>query len=204
MSKRALLIFTRNPEYGKVKTRLAKTIGSHKALAIYKFLLTHTAKITHNLQVDKFVYYSENIWPEDVWESRCYQKRLQHGDNLGVRMKNAFEEAFNENYEQVVIIGSDNYDIGAAHIEKAFKKLNAHDVVIGPAEDGGYYLLGLNFLITDIFYNKQWGNPTVLQDTLAQLDDYKLHQLQSLNDVDVYEDIAHNPVFEPFLKPLNQ
>ncbi len=109
-TKNLLLIFTRNPELGKVKTRLASTVGDQNALDIYKFLLQHTKKITKDLNVDKAVYYSVKIRENDIWNATVYQKHQQHGDDLGMRMQNAFQHAFNCGYEKVIIIGSDLYD----------------------------------------------------------------------------------------------
>lgn len=204
MSKQLLIIFTRNPVLGKVKTRLAKTVGDQTALDIYKFLLNYTVAITKNLKSDKAVYYSENIQENDLWDSATYQKKLQQGNDLGERMQQAFESAFREGYEKVMIIGSDLYDIQSQHIEKAFEELEKNEVVIGPAEDGGYYLLGMNTLIANAFKKKSWGTETVLKDTLNDLDTRSVALMKDvLNDIDVYEDIAHNDVFQPFLKQIN-
>ena len=106
-SKKALIIFTRNPELGKVKTRLAKTIGDEAALEIYKFLLSHTEKITKDLKVDKYLFYSENIHRDDLWNSDVFRKKLQKGEDLGERMQEAFSDLFDMGYERLVIIGSD-------------------------------------------------------------------------------------------------
>ena len=95
MSKNLLLVFTRNPELGKVKTRLAKTIGDQKALDIYKLLLHYTKKTIQNINCDKAVYYSEAIQENDIWENSKFQKNLQNGKDLGDRMCNAFKNAFN-------------------------------------------------------------------------------------------------------------
>ena len=85
-SKKALIIFTRNPELGKCKTRLAKTIGNENALEVYKYLLNHTASISKNVTADRYVFYSENIINEDLWDSNIFRKKLQKGDDLGQRM----------------------------------------------------------------------------------------------------------------------
>ena len=82
-SKKALIIFTRNPELGKVKTRLAKSIGDESALNIYKFLLKHTVKITEDLNVDKYIFYSETIHRDDIWDVNIFRKKLQSGNDLG-------------------------------------------------------------------------------------------------------------------------
>jgi len=152
MQKNLLLIFTRNPEIGKVKTRLAKTIGNEKALEIYILLLEKTKEITKDLNCDKAVYYSVKIRENDIWDENIYQKHQQKGEDLGIRMQNAFLKGFNDGYEKIMIVGSDLFDITPNHINEAFEKLNSNDVVIGPAEDGGYYLLGMKKNHPAIFF----------------------------------------------------
>ena len=198
--KNLLLIFTRNPELGKSKTRLAKTIGDQTALEIYKFLLKRTQEIAVKVNADKAVYYSVKVRNNDIWDSSIYQKYQQFGEDLGVRMKNAFKNGFDAGYKKVIIVGSDLYDLSSKIIDSAFQKLESNDFVIGPAEDGGYYLLGMNFLQEDIFENKDWGTETVRKDTLVNLKDKKVFLLQMINDVDVFEDIEHHPAFQHFLK----
>ena len=199
MTKNLLLIFTRNPELGKVKTRLAKTIGNEKALEVYKFLLNKTKEVTKNLAADKAVYYSVKIRKNDIWDASIYQKHQQIGDDLGERMHNAFKEGFNAGYDKVAIVGSDLFDITPKHIEDAFEKLDSNDAVIGPAEDGGYYLLATNKLYPEIFKNKDWGNSTVRASTLADLQKQNVFLLDALNDVDFFEDIKDHKAFQRFL-----
>jgi len=199
MSKNLLLIFTRNPALGKVKTRLAKTIGNEKALTIYEFLLDHTKKVTENLNCDKAVYYSVKVREHDLWNPAVYQKKQQSGDDLGIRMQNAFQNSFDAGYQKVMIVGSDLVDLSEEIIEKGFLQLDTNDVVIGPAEDGGYYLLGMKYLHSKIFEHKDWGTSTVRRDTLFNLQDKKVHLLEELNDVDVFEDIKDHPTFQQFL-----
>ena len=199
-SKNLLLIFTRNPELGKCKTRLAATVGDITALEIYKFLLKHTASLTKNIYAEKQVYYSEEIWEEDTWDNDIYNKRLQEGSDLGERMNNAFREGFTADFEHIIIIGSDMYDLAQEEIENAFIKLDTNDFVIGPATDGGYYLLGMKTIHSKLFKNKIWGTNTVLQDTLNDLKNTKTHILEAKNDVDIYEDIKDIEVFKPFIK----
>ncbi|MGJ8761562.1 TIGR04282 family arsenosugar biosynthesis glycosyltransferase [Polaribacter sp. R2A056_3_33] len=199
-SKNLLLIFTRNPELGKAKTRLAKTVGDEKALEIYKFLLEKTRNISSEVTSDKAVYYSVKIRENDIWDAKSYQKHQQVGEDLGIRMLNAFKNSFDAGYKKVMIIGSDLYDLTSKNIENAFKKLDTNDVVLGPAEDGGYYLLGMNALQENIFKNKDWGTASVRKDTLTDLQDKAVFLLEELNDVDVFEDIEHHPAFVQFLQ----
>jgi rSAM/selenodomain-associated transferase 1 len=201
-NKNCLIIFTRNPELGKGKRRLAATVGDQAALDIYCFLLNHTRSITMDLKVNKQVWYSEKVHENDSWNKTVYQKQVQNGKDLGMRMKHAFNTAF-QNHNLVIIIGSDMYDMLQVDIEEAFYQLEKHDAVIGPAEDGGYYLIGFKKrLVGGIFDNKEWGTPSVLKDTLADLVNVNYALLKERNDVDVYEDIKDIPVFQPFLKHL--
>jgi hypothetical protein len=201
-NKNLLLIFTRNPALGKVKTRLAKTIGDETALEIYKFLLNKTKEVSLKVTADKAVYYSVKIRENDIWDENKYQKHLQVGEDLGVRMQNAFKNSFEAGYQKVMIIGSDLYDLSPLIIENAFKELDTNEVVIGPAIDGGYYLLGMNSLQEHIFENKDWGTSSVFKNTLEDLKDKKVFLLEALNDVDVFEDIEHHPAFQHFFKDL--
>jgi rSAM/selenodomain-associated transferase 1 len=200
MSKNLLLVFTRNPALGKVKTRLAKTVGNATALKIYIFLLERTRDIAVKVAADRAVYYSVKIRENDIWDASIFQKHQQIGEDLGIRMLHAFKNGFKAGYEKVMIIGSDLYDLTAETIENAFIALEKNEVVIGPAEDGGYYLLGMNSLEEKVFKNKDWGTKTVRKDTLEDLKDKKVFLLGELNDVDVFEDIEHHPAFQTFLK----
>jgi rSAM/selenodomain-associated transferase 1 len=200
MSKNLLLVFTRNPTLGKVKTRLAKTVGDKTALEIYTFLLEKTRDIAAKVTADKAVYYSVKIRENDIWDATIFQKHQQVGEDLGIRMLHAFKNGFETGYEKVLIIGSDLYDLTADTIANAFLALDKNDLVIGPAEDGGYYLLGMNSLEEKVFKNKDWGTATVRKDTLEDLKDKKVFLLAPLNDVDVFEDIKHHPAFQKFLK----
>ncbi|TKD60982.1 TIGR04282 family arsenosugar biosynthesis glycosyltransferase [Flavobacterium sp. ASW18X] len=200
MQKNLLLIFTRNPELGKCKTRLAATVGDQAALDIYNFLLQHTAKVTSQLSCDKAVYYSEEIWQNDVWDANTYEKKLQEGSDLGEKMINAFKEGFAAGYKNIIVIGSDLYDIQPKDLNHAFEQLGEHDFVVGPAEDGGYYLLGMNKLLPSLFSNKEWGTDSVLQNTLQDLQKETYFLLEEKNDVDYFEDVKDIPAFDPFIK----
>ena len=107
-------------------------------------------------------------------------------------MRNAFQNAFESGYEKVVLIGSDLYDLTSAHIEQAFQQLNSNDLIIGPAEDGGYYLLGMKTLQPKIFDNKKWGSSSVLNDTLADIEKLNVHLLETRNDIDTFDDLQKN------------
>lgn len=201
-SKSLLLIFTRNPELGKCKTRLAATIGDQKALNIYNFLLRHTVAVTKGVKAVKQVWYSEEIWENDIWDARVFIKKLQQGSDLGARMALAFKEGFAAGFERIIIIGSDMYDLTTTDIDQAFTALATEEVVIGPAQDGGYYLLGMTRFTNAIFQQKAWGTDTVLKDTLADLHPKNVHQLETRNDIDLYEDIKDIKAFQPYLDTI--
>lgn len=202
VSKKALIVFTRNPELGKCKTRLAATIGDKSALDVYRFLLDHTVKITSPLSADVYVYYSEKIREIDIWDTSIFRKKQQQGLDLGAKMQHAFTEVFGMGYQKAIIIGSDMYDINTQDLEDAFLTLEHNNFVVGPAQDGGYYLLGMKQLKTSLFKNKKWGTTTVLSDTLQNLTLEKVSILPEKNDVDYFEDIKDIKVFEKFFNHL--
>lgn len=198
--KNLLLIFTRNPILGQCKTRLAASIGDQSALEIYKFLLLHTQKITKGLGVTKQVCYSDYLGENDIWDIQGYHKTVQTGNGLGERMANAFRQGFKQDYKKIIIIGSDMYDLKEEDLKEAFAALETHDYVVGPALDGGYYLLGMTNFNPSLFKDKPWGTDTVLEKTLKDLKMEKYFLMTPKNDIDRYEDIKDLEVFKPFLK----
>lgn len=194
MSKNVVIAFTRNPEIGKVKTRLAKHIGNEVALDVYKLLLKHTEQVLRAVNCTIAVYYSNQITRNDIWDDATYTKYVQNGEDLGERMCNAFAEQFNLKYDKVVIVGSDVFDLKPQHITQAFEALEQSDAVIGPAKDGGYYLLGMKQLFPEVFKNKKWGTETVFNDTFKDLKFYNIKILETLNDIDTFEDLKAYPI----------
>lgn len=193
MNKNLIIVFVRTPELGKVKTRLAKSIGDVSALTIYKLLLKHTETVLHDLSFDKVVYYSEKVEENDFWEARLFEKKRQKGADLGKRMQHAFETAFEQGYQKVLIIGSDLFDLKSIHITTAFEALENHDLTIGPSLDGGYYLLGMKELYPAVFKNKKWGTDSILENTLKDLQQQNVKLLEALNDIDTFEDLQQQP-----------
>ncbi len=188
----AIIIFVRHPELGKVKTRLAATIGNEKALAVYEFLLLHTFGLIKDLNTPVYVFYADNIIREDIWVSENVIKRLQQGNDLGDRMANAFTEVFKTGCSKVIIIGSDCYDLTTDLINEAFLRLEKNDIVIGPAKDGGYYLLGMNAPFKNLFQNIEWSTSTVLKKTIEKIEQnkYSVLNLPMLTDIDTEQDIS--------------
>jgi rSAM/selenodomain-associated transferase 1 len=187
----ALIIFVRNAEKGKVKSRLAKDLGDDKTLRVYNFLLQYTRDIAISCHCSHFVFYSSYIHVNDVFDDGHFTKFAQEGANLGQRMMNAFKKVFDLGCKKVCITGSDCYELQTQVLDEAFEKLEATDVVIGPASDGGYYLLGMKQLHADLFSQKDWGTSSVLDDTMASLTKARLSctELTVLNDIDTIEDL---------------
>ena len=189
--KRGLIIFVRKPELGKVKTRLAAAVGDDRALFIYKNLLQHTFLISKATDADKFVFYANEIEQNDIWDAHRFFKEMQSNDDLGGKMKEAFESLFKKEYTMVVIIGSDCFELTTQIIEQAFLSLDNNELVIGPAKDGGYYLLGMKRLHENLFLNKKWSTENVFADTIDMIEQegltYKV--LPILTDVDEENDL---------------
>lgn len=139
-----------------------------------------------------------------MWGNAHYQKKLQIGKDLGERMQNAFKEGFHAGFEKIIVIGSDMYNLAQHDLEEAFAKLDGYDYVVGPAEDGGYYLLGMKSLNKALFRDKEWGTDTVLADTLQDLKAENVALLDERNDVDYYDDIKDIKAFAPFIKHIKQ
>lgn len=198
--KKLLLIFTRNPELGKVKTRLAATIGDSVALEIYKDLIQQTVNASKDLKYDKEVHYAEELKNNDAWDNEIFIKKSQSGLDLGSRMENAFKQGFQNSYEQIIIIGSDLPEISEQILTDAFSALNKHDFVIGPASDGGYYLLGMKSLHPEIFKNKVWSTDSVFKDTLENIKTESVKILETRNDIDTYKDLAEFEKYQEYLK----
>jgi uncharacterized protein len=193
-NKHLLIIFYRNPELGRVKSRLAVTVGEERALAIYLFMADHTRNVVLSVPVDRVVYYSRFIDSEDNWLNKDFKKRLQCGEDLGERMRCAFEESFKAGYKSVCIIGTDCLELTETILVEALESLKHNDTVIGPAADGGYYLLGMNRFIPEVFDNKKWSTSSVCGETIEDLKQlhcsYRL--LPVLHDVDNESDLPMN------------
>jgi len=195
MTKSLVIVFVKNIKLGTVKTRLAKTIGDYGAFDVYTELVKITEKATEVLDFDKRIYFSNAI-VDAQWKNEI--KMVQSGANLGERMLNAFKEGFADGYEKIVLIGSDLPDIDSTHIKKGIDALNTSEVVFGPAEDGGYYLVGMSKLNTSIFTDKPWSQPNLLKDTLQELhkNNVTVSTLDILNDIDTYEDLIASAFYK--------
>ena len=191
--KSILIVFAKTPILGNVKSRLADKLGDIKTLWVYKQLLKKTKIAIQSIQQNVVVYYlGDRTDFFDQLFLNC-EKHPQEGIDLGERMANAISTEFEKGFNQIIIIGTDMWDLNQENIKKAFKDLNNSDIVIGPASDGGYYLLGIKKMIPDIFQNKKWGSQTVLKETLKDLKNYKVSFLKEKNDIDLLEDLKKHP-----------
>lgn len=189
MEDNALMIFVKNPELGKVKTRLAADLGDATALEIYLALLDHTRRTSLSIQARRYTFYASYVDNMDEWDSRFFAKKLQNGISLGQRMKNAFDEILCS-HRKGVLIGSDCPGITPDLLELANELLEHTDVVLGPAMDGGYYLLGMKKTHAHLFTKMPWSTEKVLPETRQRLKDAGLRwdELPVLADIDKAED----------------
>lgn len=198
-SKNLLIVFVKNIQLGKVKTRLAKTIGDELAYEVYKHLVDITERETNKVRnCDVHIYFSDFITNEQ-WEKNK-NKFVQQGNNLGDRMLNAFKNGFNLGYQNVIGIGSDLPDLSASIITEGFESLKTYQTVFGPAQDGGYYLIGMNTFLPFVFQNKPWSQKKLLNITIAELEEKKhtTKRLRTLNDIDTIEDLRASHINEHF------
>ncbi|RHX94680.1 transferase 1, rSAM/selenodomain-associated protein [Leptospira yasudae] len=191
-NRETLILFLRNPVVGQVKTRLAAGLGNEAALNVYEQLVEITQKQVAGLDLPVRLYF-DSI-PEFVsgkWGNQV-SAHLQSGEDLGFRMSNAFSETFSQGATKAVIIGSDCPDLETKHIREAFSALDQSDAVLGPALDGGYYLLGLKSHLPEIFYEVPWSTDRVFAVTLEklQLSRKNVWILPKLGDVDEPEDLG--------------
>ena len=185
----SLIVFIKNPQLGKVKTRLAETAGPEKALRIYRALLEHTRHLALNLPVRRFLYYSDFIERDDEWQNESFQKEVQHGADLGQRMAGAFQQVLSQS-TKAVIIGSDCASLTVAILREAFAALDDHPFVVGPAADGGYYLLGMRAPTPQLFTAIPWSTDQVFPETIQRITALgaSYHLTPVLSDIDYEED----------------
>ncbi|MBL6955819.1 MAG: TIGR04282 family arsenosugar biosynthesis glycosyltransferase [Chlorobium phaeobacteroides] len=188
-----LIIFTRNPEPGKVKTRLAAATGDAFALALYNRMRGITLKAALESGAELAVFYSDYLPENDCFLAPGIQAFLQEGDDLGSRMLHAFDKGFTEGYRRIALIGTDCPELTGETLRKAFALLNRHGAVIGPATDGGYYLIGMRDLLPDLFINREWSTSRVCNDALNILKQHGVDcaLLQELSDIDTVEDLEN-------------
>ncbi|MFI5172982.1 MAG: TIGR04282 family arsenosugar biosynthesis glycosyltransferase [Chitinophagales bacterium] len=195
MNKRALIIMVKNPVKGKVKTRLAAELGEDKAFDIYLKLLERTNLIAQNINAEKYIFYSDLVSRNDMFDNGKYKKYTQCSGDLGARMDYCFSIPFKNELKEVVMIGADCFELTPEHIEKAFNELATHDFVIGPATDGGYYLIAMKKWNRWILENKPWSTNRLFDETKNEIESKngKLFLLEALSDIDTAEDLFKFP-----------
>lgn len=203
-----LLLFVKSPVKGQVKTRLAAKTDGDFEVELYKCFVEDTLSLAENLDVHlKLCFYPPHKrlnFTKWLGEQYCYTPQV--GDNLGERLRNAFENAFMENFSKVVAIGSDSPDLPLHYLTESFAALTAHDAVVGPAGDGGYYLIGFSKdgFIPEAFGNISWSTDDVYEQSVKILKRHgrKVYLLPLWYDVDTIEDLklllsrAKNTAFE--------
>lgn len=190
-----LLLFVKSPIKGQVKTRLAAETCGDFEVELYKYFVEDTISLTENLDVHLELYFypanTKSTFLKWLGEQHCY--RAQTGNNLGERLRNAFGNAFEEGFSNVVAIGSDSPDLPVHYLTESFEILDAHDTVIGPANDGGYYLIGFSKegFIPDVFDNISWSTDSVFEQTVSILKRHgrKMYLLPLWHDVDTIADL---------------
>ncbi|MGB5971058.1 MAG: TIGR04282 family arsenosugar biosynthesis glycosyltransferase [Spirulinaceae cyanobacterium] len=196
INDKRLIIFSRYPEPGKTKTRMIPVLGAKGAAELQRKMteatLAEAAKLLSNNATKVTVFFAggnQQIMQEWLGTSWLYQPQAE-GD-LGARMHSAFQISFSEGNEKVVIIGIDCPDLNAQLLTEAFQLLSSNDLVLGPAEDGGYYLIGLRCLIPELLQHISWGTSQVFAQTTAIATKLNLATacLPILKDIDRPEDL---------------
>ena len=199
-----LIVFMKNPVIGMVKSRLAMDVGKLAAWQIYVDLVARIQQTTQDYKGAKCVFYDDFIDEKDDWSNDHYRKFLQQGNNIGECMNNSIKSGFNFGSKKVVLIGSDIPNLDLEIINTAFYDLDDVDVVLGPATDGGYYLIGLKSEQPYLFEGISWSTNNVLETTLTKCKTKGLTTslLPKLTDVDTLEDIylLHEELRDHYLR----
>ncbi len=194
LTTNCLIIFTRYPEPGKTKTRLIPALGELGSAQLHRRMAEHTVQQARTLYCAIEVWYvggSEELMQNWLGTDLYYREQLD-GD-LGDRMCAAFRSAFDQGYQTVMLIGTDCPGLTTALLAQGFAELQNQVVTIGPAIDGGYYLIGLQRLVPELFQGISWSTDTVLPETLQIADRLNLDSvlLPCLRDIDLPEDLQY-------------
>ncbi|WP_051676872.1 TIGR04282 family arsenosugar biosynthesis glycosyltransferase [Maridesulfovibrio frigidus] len=193
--KQALLFFVKFPIAGCVKSRLGDDIGYELAARYYSaFVLDLLARIDRH-EIETYIFFDPNH-SVDIYERWLGNRKMipQHGKDLGERMFNAFEDAFKLGYDSCVLIGSDLPDLTAQEINRGMDSLREHPACVGPAKDGGYFLIGFQKeALTKVpFTNMEWSTPKVFTETITKIKSVGLEGfiLQEHADIDTAQDLV--------------
>ena len=193
--RKNVLVFVRVPEPGRVKTRLEGKLSRKAVLRLYQYFVEDILGTLSAGGYDVVICYEppEGRSKMISWLGSDLSFMPQKGASLGERMEKAFADVFSEGVHQAVLIGSDFPDLDGSIIEEAFQTLASHDLAVGPAVDGGYYLIGFNegSFSPQIFHNIPWGTPSVFQHTVLSAEKSKLRMqvLPKWQDIDTFDDL---------------
>jgi rSAM/selenodomain-associated transferase 1 len=193
--KRCVILFVKFPEKGQVKSRLAQLMDEDLVLRLYENMVLDTIDMLIRGRFPLRICFTPPDARDRIleWLGQGYRAFPQTGDDLGDRMENAFERVFSEGVEDALLIGSDIPGLTAEVMDEAFTALLKNEAVIGPARDGGYYLIGFKKGAFEpvIFHDMVWSTKTVFCETMDKLHDasLKVHVLPELTDVDTVEDL---------------
>ena len=190
--KNLLMVFAKSPVKGEVKTRLGNEIEFEKSHWVYLQLLKKTAENISNNNQDIIVFQSKpNKKMESIFDN-AKNFLVQNGSDLGNKMLSAFQWAFNEKYKNVILIGTDLWNINESMVIRARNVLENKDFVIGPTYDGGYYLIGMKKIKKKIFQNIPWSTNRVLEETLKKIKNDSVYFLGIENDIDDFIDLKND------------
>jgi rSAM/selenodomain-associated transferase 1 len=195
LSGKCILVFVKLPETGKVKARLSRDLDEDTVCSLYNFfvldLLDTLKKGSHTFRICFYPPETEEKVADWLGKDLLYMP--QAGRDLGQRMKNAFIKIFSQGYSEVLLIGSDIPDLAGPVTDEAFDGLKNNEAVVGPAFDGGYYLIGFKkeTFLPEIFQGIHWGTDTVFAKTMEIFKriKYRVHVLTEWRDVDRIEDL---------------
>ncbi|TGK78929.1 glycosyltransferase [Leptospira noumeaensis] len=193
MDSNKLIIFAKHPELGKVKTRLAVSIGEEKTLDIYSELLNITTSVTSKLNVKKIVYWDHTKENPPYEFGIGFDYEVQEIGDLGFKMKMAFQKEFQRGTNKILIIGTDCPFLTENILFDAYRKLDDSDFVIGPARDGGYYLLGMKEVSPFLFHSIPWSTKDVLSLTIESIrkENKTFSLIDELIDIDDIDDLKY-------------
>ncbi len=190
-NKNALIIIAKYPENGRVKTRLKGHMHDNRILELYTHLLDTTIQKLRSIDsVDTFIAFAPQEAASFFSQYKLGLISLPDGD-LGIRMFSAFQNIFNRGYENAVLVGADIPDLTSKIILRALNLLSAHDLVYGPAQDGGYYLVGMSKLIKEVFDEIPWSSKVTLERSIARANEFKysVDYTETLSDIDTIDDV---------------
>ena len=199
--KTLLIIFAKHPQIGKVKRRLGRDVGMEASLWIYNKILQHTANISFHTKLDTVVFKNKKSSKLESIFKHVKKFEIQKGKNLGEKMEAAFLWAFNQKYENVILIGTDLWTLNKDTLLEAKKALENSDIVMGPCYDGGYYLIGMKNLNKKIFKDIPWSKKEVFRKTLSKAKDNSIYCLDLKNDIDNKKSLkAHISLYAQYKK----